>query len=152
MGIMKRNSLNHQRAAEPYMTLCGDSVLELRTAANAHGVEWHHAAGHSSGRERISFYPKNAEEMAAVNRLADVLKTHKANQAAENKALKAQNLPTSKAALWRHLEANGKQDKGFGSIAYKNGKYGKFVCSYGEPDGVYYYDSAAIAEIAGKKL
>lgn len=152
MAIMKRNSLNHQQAAEPYITLCGEKVLELRTAANAHGIEWHHAAGHSSGRERISFYPKNAEETTAINRLIVAVKQHKADLAAKNKALKAQNLPTSKAALWRHLEENGKQDMNFGSVAYKNGKFGKFKCAYGEPDGVYYYDSAAIAEIASKKL
>jgi hypothetical protein len=153
MSIMKRNSLNHDSKLEaPYCTLCADEVLSLRSEADAHGIEWHHAAGHNSGRERISFFPKNEEEIQAVNRLAKLVQTHKKQQAAERKALKAKKLPTSKAALWRHLEEHGKEDKGFGSVNYKNGKYGKFVPSYGEADGTLYFDSVEIAEIASKKL
>jgi hypothetical protein len=153
MGIMKRNSLNHQNCGEfPFATISGDKVLELRTKANAHGIEWHHAAGHSSGRERISFYPKNDQERTAINRLSDLVKERKAELKEQNKALKAAKLPTSKAALWRHLEANGKTDKGFGSVDYKIGKYGKFVCSYGEPDGTLFYDSEKIAQIGQRLL
>ena len=151
MAIMKRNSLNHELAAEPYVTLCADNVLGLRTKAKAHGIEWHHASGHSSGRERISFYPKNAEEIAAVNRLIDLVDARKLELKEEKSKLKEKGLPTSKAALWRHLEANGKTDKGFGSVEYKIGKYGKFVCSFGEPDGTLFYDNEEIAQI-GRKL
>jgi hypothetical protein len=149
--VMKKNSFRHEAAGEAYRTLCGDQVLSLRTA-DMFEIEWHHAAGHSSGRERVSFYPKNAEEIAAVNKLAKLLDARKAVKKAESKKLKAKGLPTSKAAIWRHLEAHGKSDKGFGSVDYKIGKYGYFVCSYGEPDGTFYYDSQDIAQIATKKL
>jgi hypothetical protein len=151
--IMKRNSLNHARHPEaPYCTLCADEVLSLRTEAGAHGIEWHHAAGHSSGRERVSFYPKNEEEIQAVNRLAKLVQDRKDRQREDRKKLKAKGLPTSKAALWRHLDKYGQTDKGFGSVGYKVGKYGKFVPSYGEPDGTLYFDSAEIADISREKL
>lgn len=153
MSIMKRNSLNHDSKLEaPYCTLCADEVLGLRTEANAHGIEWHHAAGHSSGRERISFYPKNEEEKQAVNRLAQLVKERKAEQKAERQMLKSKNMPTTKAALWRYLETNGKEDKGFGCVEYKEGKYGKFVPTFGEADGVLFFDSEEIAKIANAKL
>ena len=153
MSIMTRNSLNHQNCGDlSFCTLCADEVLSLRSVAKAHDVEWHHAAGHSSGRERISFYPKNQEEREAIIRLGELVDERKKEQAEERKALKAKKLPTSKAALWRHLEAKGLKDCGFGSIDYKIGKYGKFVCSYGEPDGRLFYDSKEIANIAAKKL
>ena len=152
MGIMKRNSLNHQNCGEcPFATISGTKVLEFRTQANAHGVEWHHAAGHSSGRERISFFPKNQTEREAIIRLGELVDQAKVAEKKEKSKLKKKGLPTSKAALWRHLEANGKENKGFGSVEYKIGKYGKFVCSYGEPDGVLFYDNEEIAQI-GRKL
>lgn len=153
MSIMTKNSLNHEtQTAEPYCTLCGSAVLALRDATDSHGVEWHHAAGHSSGRERISFFPKDREEMKKIDRLVEAVDLQKEEEKAERAALKAKKLPTSKAALWRHLEKTGAKDKGFGSVEYKIGKYGYFLCSYGEPDGTFYYDSEEIAEVAYEKF
>ena len=121
MGIMKRNSLNHQNCGEcPFATISGTKVLEFRTQANAHGVEWHHAAGHSSGRERISFFPKNQTEREAIIRLGELVDQAKVAEKKEKSKLKKKGLPTSKAALWRHLEANGKENKGFGSVDIKS--------------------------------
>lgn len=155
MGIMFKNSRNNQLAGgreAAYMTLSGKVVLGLRSAAKAHGVEWHHAAGHSKGREVISFFPADPDQEAAVDRLAVLVLESNAKEKAEKQVLKAEGLPTSKAALWRYLEENGNEDKGFGGTAYKIGKFGKFVPSFGEPDGYYFYNSKEIAKIARDKL
>lgn len=95
--------------------------------------EWHHASAN-----RLAFFPKNEVQEA---RLDDLL--------AKIATLKASDLPKSKAAVWRGLIDN---DAGFGGVEYKEGKYGKFVCSYGEPDGVLYYPSAEFAAAARKLL
>lgn len=131
------------------MTLSGPDVLSLRSDADAHGVEWHHAAGHSKGRERISFFPKNEEERAAVDRLAEAVKRNKEALSAKKKADKEKGLPTSKAAVWRGLSET---DCGCGSVDYKDGKYGKFVPSFGEPDGKLYFPSADFADRARRIL
>ena len=135
-----------------YMTLSGPNVLQLRDIAKAHGIEWHHAAGHNSGRQVIAFFPKNADEIAAVNRLAEAVDQAAMAEKAKKEALKKAGLPTSKAALWRHLESNGDVDHGFGCVDYKIGKYGPFVPGFGEPDGRYYFDSEALATAAKKLL
>jgi hypothetical protein len=87
-----------------------------------------------------------------LSKLAKLVQDRKDHQRKERKKLKAKGLPTSKAALWRYLEKHGNEDKGYGSVDYKEGKYGKFVPSYGEPDGTLYFDSQEVAEIASKKL
>lgn len=153
--IMHKNSGNCELSGgreAAYKTLAGPIVLKLRTEASAHGIEWHHAAGHSSGREIISFFPKNPAEEQAIDKLEELVDDNNTRVAAEKKALKAKGLPTSKAALWRHLAEHGRVDHGYGSVDYKVGKYGKFKCDYGTPDGTLYFDSPEIAGIAANKL
>ena len=92
--------------------------------------EWHHASGN-----RLAFFPDTDDDhkrlVAAVKKLAA--------------QKKGDDLPRSKAAVWRGLLT---EDAGFGGVDYKEGKYGKFRCDYGEPDGRLYYPSAAFAERA----
>jgi hypothetical protein len=153
--VMKRSSRNCELSGGremAYKTLSGPKVLGLRTEASAHGIEWHHAAGHNSGREIISFFPKNPDEEKAIDKLEEFVEAHKAKLKTDAQKLKAKGLPTSKAALWRHLTEHGSTDHGHGSVDYKVGKYGKFKCDSGEPDGTLYFDSPEIAEIASRKL
>ena len=152
---MTKNSINCETSGGrecAYKTLSGKNVLGLRTEAEAHGVEWHHCAGHCAGREIIAFFPKNDDEEEAIDRLAALLATKNLEDAAKKAELKKEGLPTSKAALWRILEKEGKQDVGFGGTPYKNGKFGPFVPSFGDPDGFYFFPSQAIAAIAKEKL
>ncbi len=152
MSFMTKNSINHEAAGEPYMTLSGPNVLGLRNAAKAHGVEWHHAAGHSEGRQIIAFFPQDDEERRAIDRLSDAVAEAAKTAKAEKAKLKTAGLPTSKAALWRHLEEFGGKDKGHGHVGYLDGKYGPFVPSFGEPDGRYYFDSPELATVAKRLL
>lgn len=155
MSLMKKSSRNCELSGgreAAYITLSGSKVLELRTEAGAHGIEWHHAAGHSKGREVIAFFPKTRAEELKLNRLAELTDAYNLSMKKERHALKSKGLPTSKAALWRHLEKAGAQDEGYGCVPFKSGKYGPFVPSFGEPDGYYYFESAEIAAAAVKLL
>ena len=82
-------------------------------------IEWHHG-----GSGIIAFFPKNKEEKAKIKDLQKSIK---------NQAIK------SKAAFWRVVakDENRGKDYGYGTIDAKQGKYGWFACSYGEPDAVF---------------
>lgn len=99
------------------------------------GCEWHHASGN-----RIAFFAETDEELLK-------LKAFKAKITAFKAA--AVDLPKSKAAVWRGMVED---DRGFGGVDYKDGKYGRFVCSYGAPDGRLYFPSKAFATVARRLL
>tara|TARA_R110001606_G_scaffold107288_1_gene231913 strand:+ start:353 stop:820 length:468 start_codon:yes stop_codon:yes gene_type:complete len=155
MSVMFKNSVREDQAhgyGFGVYRITGKNVLSLRDDSNAHNVEWHHCAGHSSGREVISFYPSNSEQVEAVSRLRLLVEEDKGRLKRDRDSLKSRGLPTSKAALWRHLSANGLKDCGYGEIDAKSGKYGWFRCERGTPDTVFYFDSAEIAKLAEEKL
>lgn len=99
--------------------------------------EWHHASAN-----RIAFFPQTEKQKEKILKVIEEIKEYK-NQ------IKGKDLPKSKAEVWRKLS---NIDCGFGSVEYKNGKFGKFVCSFGNPDGVLYFPSEEFAEVAKKLL
>ncbi len=117
-----------------YKTLPQNGLELVGWGGWAGGCEWHHAAGN-----RIAFFPKTEKEASAVDDLAEKIKAVK----------KDPNLPKSKAAVWRGLLD---KDAGFGGVDFKEGKYGRFVCSFGEPDGRAYFPSEAFADAAKRLL
>ena len=81
MSVMFKNSVREDQAhgyGFGVYRITGKNVLSLRDDSNAHNVEWHHCAGHSSGREVISFYPSNSEQVEAVSRLRLLVEEDKA--------------------------------------------------------------------------
>ena len=99
------------------------------------GCEWHHASGN-----RIAFFAETDEELAALKAFKEKIAAFKAA---------AVDLPKSKAAVWRGLVP---EDQGFGGVDFKNGKYGRFVCSFGKPDGRLYFPSEEFATSARRLL
>lgn len=103
----------------------------------ATGCEWHHGAGHSSGRGVHLFWAVTPEQVAAVEALAAEVK-------AARVAAKKRRFP-SKAAAWRHVEASRAErtdDAGHGHIEVRSGKFGLFISSFGEPDFRYFFADA----------
>lgn len=99
------------------------------------GVEWHHASAN-----RIAFFANSDEDFDKIRAF---------EKAVEEKLAAQADLPKSKAAVWRGLVDN---DRGFGGVDYKDGKYGRFVCTFGTPDGRQYFPSADFAEKAKRLL
>lgn len=139
MSFMRRNSF----AASNEEAVCTHKLSGEFSEAEAWltGAKWHHAAGHSSGRPVILFYAETAEQMAAVDALAEKIKERKA-------AKKTRRFP-SKAAAWRFIEekrAERSADAGFGWIDVRRGKFGLFVSSFGTPDFKFYFADNAEAD------
>lgn len=99
------------------------------------GCEWHHASAN-----RIAFFPANEKESEKLRAFREKIQAFKAS---------ASDLPKSKAAVWRGMvEVN----RGFGGVDYKEGKYGRFVCTFGNPDGRVYFPTEEFAAVARRLL
>jgi len=142
--IMKYDSSNAQLAGPPLKRI-QRRLLESDSEAYLTRVEWHHLAG-----DIIGFYPKSDEERERVDRFIDHCITR-----AREKRRNALGI-TSKAAAWRYIEArlakgNG-ENRGFGNLEIKYGRYGPFVPSFGAPDALYYFTDELEKEIINRFL
>lgn len=135
MSYMTRNS--HNASIDPDFVTHKVSGYITDADAWATGVKWHHGAGHSKGRGVFLFYAKTVSD---CERVVALMAT-----AAERAALRKMRAFKSKAAAWRHVAATlaeRTEDKGFGSLPVKDGKFGLFVPKFGEPDFLYFFATA----------
>jgi len=144
MSLIKRDSMNAMRAGTPTFKIQRRLLLS-DGEASCTGVEWHHLAG-----DCLGFYPKSHEEVARVVALIDRC-TARERQKKDN-ALGIK----SKAAAWRYIEArlakgNG-ENRGFGNLEIKYGRYGPFIPSFGAPDALYYFTDELEKEIINRFL
>ena len=82
-------------------------------------VEWHHSTAGS-----VDFFCKTEEEINKIQKLKASLKN---------------NSITSKAKFWAAVATDNNRgiDHGYGTVKAKNGKFGWFVPSFGEPDAIF---------------
>jgi len=149
-GIMNRDSRNAQAATA--CLLCTVTTEAGSYAARRAELEWHHLAGHSSGRPRIGVYgdPDCAETRSKIQSIIEAEAEEKARVKAEKAAEKAAGLPTSKAGAWRWLADKSNhvsESDAVYRLEVKDGKYGWFVPTFGEPDEVWFYGKNAAAVI-----
>lgn len=145
MSLVTRDSRNAAQAGAATLKIQRRLLLSDGEASRT-GVEWHHLAG-----DCLGFYPRSHEEVARVAALIDRCIARERDK--KNNALGI----TSKAAAWRYIEAqrekqSGSEDKGFGAVRIKYGKFGPFVLTFGEPDAVYFFQSPEEKNIIAKFL
>lgn len=147
MNTKRRTTINSNSRAHEEAVLRGDYIDIIRipnarqhgieSSADLIGLEWHHAAGRA-----IAIFCKNDAEIERAKAIQE-----------KAKADIKDALFTSKKAAWRWLEEHGLDtDAGFGGIEYKDGQYGRFRCSFGQPDGVVFYPCARSRDTAERLL
>jgi hypothetical protein len=148
-SVMRRNSRNANDSGGR------DAAYKVVQATDSEawgsGVEWHHMAGHSSGRPLLGFFPENEAERAKVDALEEQVKTRLAAEKSARESAELESAPEGakkvdfgkkrdplKAALEYKsgvLFFNARLRGKAGTYDWKDGKFGRFFNTFGERDG-----------------